>query len=584
MSVLRRTLPAILTLIACAPAAPAKPRPRDPAAEVTRLADEYVAAFFERVPEAATRRGRPKANHGGVTDNSLAATAAWQRREDSWLSSLRAIDAGALQNRPEWVTYGMLREVLEGSVAVRVCHTELWSLNTNNGWQASYPSLASLQPVGTDSFRAQALARLRALPRILATERDNLQEGIRQGYTAPRAVAEGVLRQVDGILASTVDSSPFAAPALRDSTSTFRRTYLAEIRDRLLPALRDYRVFLADYYLPRAREQLGVSANPNGAACYQASMRRFTTLLLTPAEVYRVGEVRLAEVEREMEPLASRVFGTRDLVAVRRRLREDTAFTFRTREEIVSRSRDVIARARAALPRWFGRLPQADVSIVEYPEFRQRTGAPPSYLPAAQDGSRGGIFYITTFAPDRIPRATLEYVAFHEAIPGHHLQNGLAQERHDVHEVTRVFGFSGFGEGWGLYAERLADEMGLYSGDLDRLGMLDAEAWRAARLVLDAGIHSRGWTRQQAVEFLTAHAAISPSLVQGEVDRYISWPGQATAYLIGSLTIRALRREAEQRLGSSFDIREFHDRVLGNGSVTLPMLQVQIRRWVEGHQ
>jgi uncharacterized protein (DUF885 family) len=580
MSAVRQTLPAILTLLACAPATVASPRPRDPAGEVTRLADEYVAAFFERIPEAATRRGRPNANHGGITDNSLAATAGWRRREDGWLSWLRAIDADALQNRPEWVTYGILREVIEGSVAVRVCRTELWNLNTNGGWQASYTSLAGLQPVGTDSLRA--LARLRALPRMLATERNNLQEGIRQGYTAPRAVAEGVLRQVDGILSSPVDSSPFASPALRDSTPTFRRTYLAEMRDRLLPALRDYRTFLADRYVPRAREQIGVSTNPNGAACYQASVRRFTTLSLTPEEVYRAGEERLVEVERAMEPLASRVFGTRDLVAVRRRVREDTAFTFRTREEIVSRSRDIIARARAALPRWFGRLPQADVSIVEYPEFRQRAGAAPSYLPAAEDGSRGGVFYITTFAPEHIPRATLEDVAFHEAIPGHHLQNALAQERHDVHEVTRVFGFSGFSEGWGLYAERLADEMGLYSGDLDRLGMLDAEAWRAARLVLDVGIHTQGWTRQQAVDFLTAHSAVSPSLVQGEVDRYISWPGQATAYMIGNLTIRALRREAEMRLGSRFDFREFHDRVLSNGSVTLPMLQGQIERWLAG--
>lgn len=568
-------------LAACAPAASPPPRPSgEPAAEVTRLADEYVAAFFERTPEAATRRGLPNANHGGVTDNSLAATAEWRRREDGWLRAIRAVSPDSLVGRPEWATYGILREVLDGLAGTRVCRTELWNLNTNSGWQSTYASLATLQPVGTDSLRAQALTRLGALPRFIATERRNLREGLRQGYSAPRAVAEGVLRQLDGILASPVDSSPFSSPARRDSTPAFRQAYLAELQDRLLPELRAFRAYLATEYLPQSREAVGVSANPSGAACYQASVRRFTTLSLTPDEIYRMGEQRLALVEGEMRALASRTFGTDDLAAVRRRLREDTAFTFRSREEIVQRSREVVARARADLPRWFGRVPQADVSIVEHPEFRQRTGAAPSYTPPADDGSRGGIFYITTYAPEHISRATLEIVAFHEAIPGHHLQHALALERAGAHPVTRFFGFSGFGEGWALYTERLADEMGLYSGDLERVGMLDAEAWRAARLVLDVGIHTRGWTREQAVDYLTEHSTISPSLTQGEVDRYISWPGQATSYMLGNLTILSLRRDAERRLGSRFDIRAFHDQVLGNGSVTLPMLREQVERWL----
>jgi uncharacterized protein (DUF885 family) len=572
---------ALSVLAACAPAASPPPRPSsEPAAEVTRLADEYVAAFFERTPEAATRRGLLNANHGGVTDNSLAATAEWRRREDGWLRAIRAVSPDSLVGRPEWATYGILREVLEGVAATRVCRTELWNLNTNSGWQSTYASLATLQPIGTDSLRAQALTRLRALPRFIATEQRNLGEGLRQGYSASRAVAEGVLRQLDGILASPIDSSPLSAPARRDSTPAFRQAYIAELQDRLLPALRAFRAYLATEYLPHSREGIGVSANPSGAACYQASVRRFTTLSLTPEEIYRAGEQRLALVEGEMRALASRTFGTDDLAAVRRRLREDTAFTFRSREEIVQRSREVVARARAALPRWFGHVPAADVSVVEHPEFRQRTGAAPSYTPPADDGSRGGIFYITTYAPEHISRATLEIVAFHEAIPGHHLQNALALERPGAHPVTRFFGFSGFSEGWALYTERLADEMGLYSGDLERMGMLDAEAWRAARLVLDVGIHTRGWTREQAVDYLTEHSTISPSLTQGEVDRYISWPGQASSYMLGNLTILSLRRDAEERLGPRFDIRAFHDQVLGNGSITLPMLREQVERWL----
>jgi uncharacterized protein (DUF885 family) len=462
-----------------------------------------------------------------------------------------------------------------------VCRFELWNLNTSvPGWQASYTSLAGLQPVGTDSLRRQAVARVRALPRFLRTEQANLEAGIRQGYVAPKAVAQGVLRQLDGILAGPPDSSPFASPAQRDSTPAFRRTYLQALGDDLYPALRAYRDFLARSYLPHARESIGVSANPHGRACYQATVRQYSTLRITPEDVSRAGEAELTRVETEMRALAVRRFGTSDLPALLRRLRQDRAFTFRSRGEIVARSNQAIARAKAAMPRWFGRLPQADVTIVEYPEFRQREGAVPSYMAPSEDGRRPGIFYITTWQPDSVSRATVEDVAFHEAIPGHHLQIAIAQERRDARPISRFFGFSGFNEGWALYAERLADEMGLYSGDEDRMGMLSGHAWRAARLIVDAGIHAGGWSRQQAVDFLAAHTATAPSLVQGEVDRYISWPGQATSYMLGNLAILKLRREAETRLGRRFDIRAFHDRVLGSGSITLPMLRHVIERWI----
>ena len=582
MTLVRRARSGSLALLlaGCA-AGPAAPTPADPAARVTRLADEYVAAYFRRAPEATTRRGLP-GDHGRVIDNSLVAVVEWRLREDGWLRELRRVDSTALVGTPAWVTYGILREMLEDSVATRVCRSELWNFNTNiGGWQSSYTSLSALHPVGTDSLRAAAIARIRALPRFLRTERANLREGIRLGYVASRSTVEAIVRQVDGILAVPADSSPFASPASRDSTPGFREAYVQAVAGELLPAIAEYRRFLVSEYLPRARAAIGVSANPDGAACYQASVRRFSTLSITPGEVFRAGEQHLARVEAEMQALGRRSFGTDDVPALLRRLREDTAWTFRTRREIVERSNAAIARAKAAMPRWFGRVPAAAVVIVEYPEFRQRAGAVPSYTAPSEDGRRPGIFNITTWQPERISRAGLEVIAYHEAIPGHHLQTAIAQERRDAHPITRFFNFSGFSEGWALYAERLADEMGLYSGDLDRMGMLAGESWRAARLVVDAGIHSRGWTRPQAMEFLTAHSTIAPSVAEGEVDRYISWPGQATSYLLGSLTMHALRQEAEARLGARFDIREFHDQVLGAGTTTLPMLQERTERWME---
>jgi uncharacterized protein (DUF885 family) len=516
-----------------------------------------------------------------VTDNSLAARERWRLREDAWLAELRQVDATRLAERPERFTYGILRGLLEDAAAERVCRYELWNLNPVTGWQASYASLARLQPVGSDSLRAAALARARGIGRFIDTERGNLAEGLRGGFVAPRPVVEVILRQLDALLATPAAQSPFASPAQRDSTPGFREALVAAVADSILPAMRRYREYLAGDYLPRARSEIGVSASPGGEACYRASVRRFTTLDLPPSEIFERGQRELARIEQEMRTLAERRFGTSDVPALLRRLRDDTAFTFHTRQEIVDSSEAAIARATKALPRWFGILPGSGVIIEQHPEFRQRAGAVAQYNPPADDGSRPGIFYITTYQPEHQSRAMLEPTAFHEAVPGHHLQVTIAQERRNSHPVARFFFNSGFVEGWALYAEGLAGEMGLYGSDVGRMGLLASQGWRAARMVLDAGIHTRGWTRDQAVAFLQQHTAVPPLQVEGEVDRYIAWPGQASSYMLGNLEIRALRREAEQRLGRRFDIRAFHDHVLQNGAVPLPMLRAEIERWVD---
>jgi uncharacterized protein (DUF885 family) len=423
---------------------------------------------------------------------------------------------------------------------------------------------------------------MRGLARFLEIEMKNLQAGARQGYVAPRVTVEAVVRQLEGLLGTAADSSPFASPAIRDSSPAFAAELVRIIEGELYPGVRRYRDYLAGDYLATARRQPGASAMPRGAECYRAEVRRFSTLDLAPAEVFAAGEREMNAIHREMLALAERSFGTSDLPRLLQRMREDTAFTYRTREEIVQASTAAIDRARKASPAWFGLLPRAGLEIRQHPEFRQREGAVAQYTPATDDGSRPGIFWISTYRPEVIPRAYGEATAFHEGIPGHHLQVAIAQERTGAHRITRYFGFSGFAEGWALYSEGLADEMGLYSDHVARMGLLASQAWRAARLVIDAGIHSRGWTREQAVEYLGRNTTMSPVQLQGEVDRYISWPGQATSYMLGNLEIRKLRVAAERRLGSRFDVREFHDRVLGNGGVTLPMLRRQVERWVEG--
>ncbi len=546
---------------------------------VAALATEYVDAYFTANPEAFTDNGIPGARHDGLRDNSLAALERWRRREDGWLARARRIDGTALAGGPDWATYGILRAELEGRVAQRVCRYELWQLNTSSGWQTRYPSLARSQPVGTAAYREQALRRWRSLPRYIETNAANLRVGLRRGYVASRPVVEGVIRQLDGLLDAPPDSSPFASPVLRDSTPEFRRAFVAIVRDRINPAVRRYRDFLATEYLPRARASIAVAEIPGGPACYRASVRRYTTLDLPGDSIFQRGRRELAAIEERMSELGRRAFGTGDVPALLERLKTEPALTFRTRQEIIDSSAAAVARAEAATPRWFGLLPKAKVVIEPYPEFRQRTGAVPSYNQAAEDGSRPGIFWINTWAPEKQSRAKLESTAFHEAVPGHHFQVTIAQERDASHRLARYFSNSGYVEGWALYAETVAGEMDVFSSDIGRMGLLASQAWRAARLVLDAGIHIQGWTREQAAEFLAAHTVLAPSIVQGEIDRYISVPGQASSYMLGNLEIRSLRTEAERRLGDRFDIREFHDRVLEDGALPLPLLTAKLSGW-----
>jgi uncharacterized protein (DUF885 family) len=548
---------------------------------VSALATEYVDAFFARHPEEFTDNGIPGARHEGLTDNSLAALARWHRREDAWLARARRIHAGTLTGTSDWAIYGILRAELEGRVAERVCRYPLWRLNTSGGWQTRYPSLARSQPVGSAAYREQALRRWMRLPRYIETDAANLREGLRRGYVAPRPVVEGVIRQLDGLLATPPDSSPFASPAQRDSSAEFRRAFVAVVRDRIMPAVRRYRAFLVDRYLPRARASIAVSAIPEGSACYRASVLRYTTLDLPGDSIFQRGQRELAAIEARMSELGQRAFGTGDVPALLQRLKTEPALTFRTRQEIIDSSSAAVGRAEAVAPRWFGLLPKAKVVIEPYPEFRQRTGAVPSYNQAAEDGSRPGIFWINTWAPEKQSRAKLESTAFHEAVPGHHFQVTIAQERGGSHRIARYFSNSGYVEGWALYAETVAGEMDVFSSDIGRMGLLASQAWRAARLVLDAGIHTQGWSRSQAAEFLAAHTVIAPTIVQGEIDRYISVPGQASAYMLGNLEIRGLRTEAERQLGDRFDIRAFHDRVLEDGALPLPVLRQKLEAWIE---
>ncbi|HEY7195353.1 MAG TPA: DUF885 domain-containing protein [Gemmatimonadales bacterium] len=556
--------------------------PDSVAARARQLADTYLVAYFEHHPDEATLDGVARGPHDRWPDNSPQALARWQQREDAWLAQLKRIDVDRIEGRPEAVAYGIMRDAIESSIATRVCRFELWSVaHTGGGWLSTVTSIATLQGVGTDTARQQVLARWRAVPAYIETEMVNQREGLRRGYTAPRRNVEIALGDIDTLLASPVERSPLYDPARRDSTPEFRAELARVIETEILPAMRRYREFLASEYLRRARTKIAVSENPHGLDCYKASIRAATGFALNPDSIHAVGEVMVAALESQMLEIAVHSFGTSDVSRLLERLRRDTAYTFHTRDEMLEQARNALARARRAIPRWFGRLPRAPVVVEPYPEFRERTSVG-EWNPPAEDGSRPGIYYISTYDPVHKSRADLEPLSFHETIPGHHLQGTIAMERGDsIPEIARFFWSPGMGEGWAEYAEQLADEMGLYSSDTARLGMLADITLSAALLVVDTGIHYLGWTREQSIDYIREHTHVPLLRAEVGVDRYPVWPGQALSYAIGRLEIQRLRAFAMQRLRGKFDVRAFHDRVLENGAVPLPMLRASIYRWID---
>jgi len=547
-------------------------------ARVRELADAYLEGFFERNPDQVTLYGVPGRHHDALPDNALDALKAWQAREDAWLAQAKQIAPAAIAAAPLRGTYAIVREALEGSVGKRVCRDELWNVSQMTGWQVSFGYLVTIQPVGSDEARREALARWSRLPQYIDTEIVTLREGLKAGYSAPKGNVRIVVDQLNSLIATPTADSPFDSPSVRDKTPAFMTQFDVLLRDQIVAAFTRYRDFLAKEYLAAAREAIAVSANPNGAACYDASVRYHSSLPVSAHEVHSTGTQQVEHLDAEMKAIGERSFDTGDVPALLQQVRSERRYMFKNREDLIGRSQAALARAKSTMHDWFGLLPKSDVAIQPYPKFREKNG-PNEYNPPAEDGSRPAVFFINAYQAEKKSRVVSESTAFHETIPGHHLQIAIALERKDTHPIGRYLGNAGYQEGWGLYAERLADEMKLFSADLDRLGMLSSQALRAARLVVDSGIHTLGWTRQQAIDYMLAHTAEDKDDIVSEVDRYIIYPGQATAYMLGKIEISKAREEAQQTMGQKFDIKAFHDRVLEDGAIPVSFLHEKIRQW-----
>jgi uncharacterized protein (DUF885 family) len=368
--------------------------------------------------------------------------------------------------------------------------------------------------------------------------------------------------------------------ALHRYVAIDRRDAIGPATDALLGVVDEvYPVERED--VDRARRKPSLLSFPGGEGCYRAAVRLHSTLDLDPADVHARGLAGVKALHAELRTIAARSFATASVPTLLRRLREDPELRFASADEVVAVIRAAVERAREAAPRWFGRVPAAPVEVRVYPEFLRGSAPTDSYSTDFSGGALAGLYQVDALEPATKPRPPVEATAFHETIPGHHFQIALALERGGP-GLGQYLLNSGFAEGWALYAERLADEMGLYSDEVARVGLLASQTFRAARLVVDSGLNVFGWPRQRAIDYLVTNAGLSEEEAASEVDRYVAWPGQATAYLLGALEITSLRASAERELGARFDVRAFHDAVLEDGAVPLPALREKLTRWVAG--
>lgn len=544
---------------------------------IETIADEVLAAMLERNPAMATSFAIKGARHDRLFDNSLPALDEWQTREDAWLKELDAIGEPTDVGSRDWVTFGILREQLAASQAARICRKELWETSTTTAWYTGMPFIFDIQPLETDDLKEQALARLGAVDRFIDNEVSNLKKGLEMGYSSPRLTVVAVPEEVRAL---RDDNSPFLAMGARAEDEVFAGDVQIIFNEEIIPAINRYADFIEGEYLEQAREEIAISGNPNGAECYPTLVRSFATIQPTADEIHELGLAQMSKIRSEMQAILAEHYEGESVQKFVRRINVDAEFTFRTEDEVLQYSVDSLAAAKEKMADVFGLLPAADVVIKPYPAFA--ASGVGEYHSSSEDGSRPGIFYIAVRNPLNRSRATQQSTLYHETYPGHHLQGAIALELGDkVHSLARYLWNSGYGEGWALYSERVAQELDLYNGPLDLMGLLSDQAARAARLVIDTGIHTKGWTRQQSVDYMMNNTGWAPVDIQNDINRYISWPGQANSYMLGMLEIRRLRTLAEVELGEQFDIRDFHDRILENGSMTLPMTEKAVLAWIE---
>jgi uncharacterized protein (DUF885 family) len=581
---MRRWLAGALLASFMAASAGAAPDPQATQA-LHALFDRQWEAGAQRYPEAATARGDLRFNDR-LTDESPEAIAAWDAQVRGWLADAEAIPADHLGDEDR-----LSRELFIGNLRRQVAFQPLRGyrdlrLGALGGTHSILAELMPATPVGTREQVEQLLRRMAAYPHRVEQEIALMREGMRLGWVTPKNVLERVLAQIDVQLNGSVDGTPYYAPFTRlgaDIPAAERDALQAAgrraIESSVRPALAQLRAFVAGEYLAHAPDDGALLHYPGGAHVYEIVVADQTTTNLTPAAIHAIGEREVARLHGEMEAVMRSTGFQGSFAEFIAYLTSDPKFFATSPQGLLAGYRDIAKRIDAELPRLFAQLPRAPYGVRAMPEW-QGPDAAEYYDPPALDGTRAGFFNANTLGWRTRPLWRMATLTAHEAVPGHHLQIARAIELHSLPQFRRDAGYTAYVEGWGVYAETLGREIGLYDDPYSLFGHLQWQAFRAARLVVDTGIHASGWTRQQAIEYMVERTGMDRSFVTAEVDRYTSNPGQALGYMIGKLKIAELRERAKQRLGPKFDLRRFHNAVIDHGALPLDVLERVIDDWI----
>ncbi|MEL6369537.1 MAG: DUF885 domain-containing protein [Pseudomonadota bacterium] len=550
--------------------------------ELEKLFDDYYRYNLEQFPTSATSLGIREYNDR-LTDVSPEAYARRAEQDKIFLNRLEAIDISVVEGEPK-VSAEILRFILTNRVRQAPFRSWRRPFLADSGFHSNIVRTMTSAPMQTKADYENYLSRLKALPRYLDQNLDNMRTGLADGFTQPKEILPFVLPSFE---AQAVDDPeahglyrPFEDMPSRISSGDqkrFRKRARALIANEILPRYAQILAFFRDEYMPGAAETVGVSDLPDGAEYYAAQIKFYTTLEdMSADDIHQIGLAEVARIRGEMNAIIQEVDFDGSFKEFQEFLRTDDQFYAPTAQELLKEAAFISKEVDGKLPAFFGKLPRQPYSVEPVPAEIAPNYTTGRYVGAALNAARGGQYWVNTYNLKTRPLYELKALSLHEAVPGHHLQIALSLEIEDVPSFRKGFYPHAYGEGWGLYAEALGKEMGIYKTPYDHFGRLSYEMWRACRLVIDTGLHSIGWTRQQALDYLADNTALSLHNVQTEVDRYIAWPGQALAYKMGELKIWELRRRAEEALGEDFDIRAFHDAVLVSGGVPLGLLERRI--------
>ncbi len=536
-------------------------------------------------PEFATSLGDKRYNDR-LSDSSAAFYAADLEARKRFLARLTAIEPNGLAAEDALNRELMIEELGE---QIEGAKFKFWEMPVNQmgGPHLDLPDLIVITPFNSVRDYENYIARLRQVPRVFAQTTANMRQGMRDGLMPPRYLLEKVATETNEIAALSGKSSPFAKPIKKFPAGIseadqrrLRAGVLRAINGLVVPSYKKFAEFVSKEYAPHGRSEPGVWSLPNGGALYRYRIRRMTTTDLTPEQIHQLGFEQLKKTEAEMLELAHRL-GFKDLASLNQHIKEDRGFYATSGQQVLDLYTKYAREMETELPKMFGKLPRNKLAVIPMEESRQKNAVPADYSPGAADGSRPGHINVNEYDPEHRLLLNIEAIAYHEGVPGHHLQISLAQEMTGVPDFRRQAGYTAFVEGWALYSERLGKDVGRYQDPYSDYGRLENEMWRNIRLIIDTGVHEKHWSREQMVEYFHKYTVMDEPNVQSEVDRYIAWPGQALAYKLGQLEILKLRDEAKRELGAKFDIRAFHDAVLGNGALPLNVLDERVKAWIE---